>query len=274
MLHVHTIEDLSHPDLLPYLTIRQDAEQRKRGLFIAEGLKITERLLESEFTVASLMLPEERLAALRPLVDLRTEEIHAFVAPRLELEKLAGTTMYQGVNAVGKIPAPQSLDDILQNARLPRFLVAIDDLTGADNMGTVARNATAFGADALIVGDTCCSPWLRKAVRTSMGTIFKIPNTQPESLADALKQLRARGIRTIAAHAHTNRKTLSELDLRGDICIVLGSEGHGIREAVLAECDEHVIVPMANGVDSLNVGSAGSVFCYEVARQRQALPFT
>jgi tRNA G18 (ribose-2'-O)-methylase SpoU len=272
MLHVHTIDDLSHPEILPYLTIRQDGEQRKRGVFIAEGLKITERLLESEFTVASLMLPEEKLEALRPQIELRSEEIHAFVAPRQELEKLAGISMYQGVNAVGKIPAPISLDEILSNTQQPRFLVAVDDLTGADNMGTVARNATAFGAQALIVGDTCCSPWLRKAVRTSMGTIFKIPSTQPDSLALALKELRARGIRTVAAHAHTDRRTLAELDLRGDVCIVLGSEGHGIRESVLAECDEHVIVPMANGVDSLNVGSAGSVFCYEVARQRTIQP--
>ncbi len=267
MLHVHSIEDLSHPALLPYLTIRQDGEQRKRGVFIAEGLKITRRLLESEFSVVSLLLPEAKLEQLRPLIEKRSEEIHAFVGAKPELEKLADISMYQGVNAVGRIPKSRTLESIPAGDR-PRFFVAVDHLTGADNLGTVARNATAFGADALIVGETCCSPWLRKAVRVSMGTIFKIPVIESSCLKTTLQQLRVEGVRTIATHAHTDRRTLGDVDLRGEVCIVLGSEGDGIRNAVLENCDEHVVVPMANEVDSLNVGSAGSVFCYEVARQR------
>jgi TrmH family RNA methyltransferase len=138
-------------------------------------------------------------------------------------------------------------------------------------MGTVARNAVAFGADALLVGDTCCSVWLRKSVRTSMGTLFKLPVVESSDLPASLRLLRSRGVRIVAAHAHADQRRVSAVDLTGDVCIVLGSEGHGLRDAVLAECDDHVIIPMANDVDSLNVSSAGAVFLYEVARQRGKL---
>ena len=176
--------------------------------------------------------------------------------------------MYQGVPSIGNIPAAPSMDEIVAQAPGPRLFVATDDLTGSDNMGTVARNGVAFGADAMIVGDTCCSAWLRKSVRTSMGTLFKIPILESDDLPATLRNLRKSGVHIVAAHAHTDQRRLSDVDLTGDVCIVLGSEGTGLRESVLAECDDHALIPMYNNVDSLNVGSAGSVFLYEVARQR------
>lgn len=268
MLHRHSINDLSHPELGPYLRLRDDRNHRDKGIFIAEGAKITTRLLESDIPIRSLLLPEQWLEKLLPLIEQRSEEIHAFVAPRKELEQLTGFSMYQGVNSVGEIPPPPQLDQIRSSKTGPLLLIAIDDLTGADNVGTVARNGLAFGADALILGDTCCSAWLRKAVRTSMGTVFKLPIIESDSLPKTLRQLRESGIQIVAAHAHTDDHALSKIDLTGHTCLVLGAEGNGIRDEVLAECPKHAIVPMNNAVDSLNVGSAGAVFLYEVARQR------
>ncbi|MBL6763408.1 MAG: RNA methyltransferase [Verrucomicrobiae bacterium] len=268
MLHVHTIDDLGHPELRPYMSLRQEAEHRRQGIFAAEGAKITVRLLESTLSVRSLLLPEPWLEKLRPMLERRTEEIHAFIAQRTESEKLTGLPMYQGVTSIGNIPAAPSMDEIFAQAPGPRLFVATDDLTGSDNMGTVARNGVAFGADAMIVGDTCCSAWLRKSVRTSMGTLFKIPILESDDLPATLRNLRKSGVHIVAAHAHTDQRRLSDVDLTGDVCIVLGSEGNGLRESVLAECDDHALIPMHNNVDSLNVGSAGSVFLYEVARQR------
>jgi tRNA G18 (ribose-2'-O)-methylase SpoU len=268
MLTVHHIDDLGHPELRPYMTLRQEAEHRKQRIFVAEGAKITTRLLESPLEVVSLLLPQTWLDRLHPLIERHPETIHAFVAPKPELEKLTGFSMYQGVTAVGRIPESGRFEDLLDQRDTPRFFVATDDLTGADNMGTVVRNSTAFGAEAVIVGDTCCSAWLRKSVRTSMGTLFKLPIFESEDLATSLRRLRQSGVRIVAAHAHADQRRISEINLRGDVCIVLGSEGQGLRESVLAECDDHVIIPMANDVDSLNVGSAGAVFLYEIARQR------
>jgi len=123
----------------------------------------------------------------------------------------------------------------------------------------------------LIVGETCSSPFLRRAVRSSMGAVFHLPIVETTSLTQALGDFRAQGIRCIAAHPHADRRTLSQAGFRGDCCIVFGSEGYGISTAVLAACDEAAAIPMPDTVDSLNVGSAAAVFLYEANRQRSRL---
>jgi tRNA G18 (ribose-2'-O)-methylase SpoU len=164
------------------------------------------------------------------------------------------------------------------------LLVAVDGLSNAENLGALMRNCVAFGVQALLVGETSSSPFLRRSVRNSMGAIFQLPvwearmanqavqlrrdDPAPFSLAQTLHDLRARGIRCIAAHPRPDGKTLSQADFSGDCCVVFGSEGHGISAQVLAACDEAVAIPMLNGVDSLNVGAAAAVFLYEAKRQR------
>jgi tRNA G18 (ribose-2'-O)-methylase SpoU len=155
-----------------------------------------------------------------------------------------------------------------RRAATPRLFAAVEGLTSAENLGALVRNCAAFRTQALVVGETCTSPWLRRAVRASMGTIFNLPTVEPTSLADALLALRDAGVRCLAAHPHVNGRTLPMADLRGDTCIVFGSEGYGLSATVLAACDEAVAVPMPPGVDSLNVASAAAVFLYEVNRQR------
>ena len=104
-----------------------------------------------------------------------------------------------------------------------------------------------------------------------MGAIFSLPVLEVPGLADTLARLRAGGVRCIAAHPHSDGRTLTQADFTRDCCIVLGSEGQGINPAVLAACDEAVAIPMPPDVDSLNVGSASAVFLYEAARQRQRM---
>jgi tRNA G18 (ribose-2'-O)-methylase SpoU len=176
--------------------------------------------------------------------------------------------MFQGVMAVGRIPAPVSLDDALARRANPRLFVAVDALTSAENLGVVVRNCVAFGVHALLVGETCASPYLRRAVRNSMGTVFQLPVVEPPSLATALHELRKRSVRCVAAHPHATGRSLAEVDLSGDCCIVVGSEGYGISGPVLEACHEAVAIPMPPTVDSLNVGSATAVFLYEASRQR------
>jgi tRNA G18 (ribose-2'-O)-methylase SpoU len=126
----------------------------------------------------------------------------------------------------------------------------------------------------MLVGETSSSPYLRRAVRNSMGTIFRLPVVQLTNLADAIRDMRSScGIHVIAAHPHTERKTLHEASFAGDCCVVFGSEGGGVSERVLAACDEAVAIPMKDGVDSLNVASASAVFLYEIQRQRNELRF-
>jgi tRNA G18 (ribose-2'-O)-methylase SpoU len=104
-----------------------------------------------------------------------------------------------------------------------------------------------------------------------MGAIFHLPIVETANLIQTLGELRAQGIRVIAAHPHVEGRTLSQANFTGDCCIVFGSEGHGISSEVLKACDEAVAIPMPRNVDSLNVNAAAAVFLYEVSRQRKPL---
>lgn len=311
MIRVRRIESLDLPELQPYRTLRRSQEHCDQGIFVAEGTKVVRRLLESNFAVVSVLVPEKWLAEFEPLVKARPEEeisIYVVTEKRV-LEQLVGFSMFQGVLAVGKIPKPASLEAILAHSRSPRLFAAVDGLTNAENLGALVRNCAAFNAQALIVGETSSSPFLRRAVRNSMGTIFQLPVVElaaggskrwsertrephaggPSSttndsrvrsshpaetvtLAQALRTLRERGIRCIAAHPHADGRTVSQADLSRDCCVVFGSEGYGISPAVLEACDEAAAIPMPPAVDSLNVGAAVAVFLYEANRQRSLPP--
>jgi len=269
MFHIHHIDSLDLPDLAPYRTMKRPIAHEAQGIFVAESEKVVRRLLESHFEVVSVLLPEKWLPHFEPLLQARREDIPVYVVDKKHiLEELIGFTMFQGIMAVGRIPAPISLDDALARSEQPRLFVALDALANAENLGVLVRNCVAFGVQALLVGETSSSPFLRRAVRNSMGTIFQLPVVEPPNLAHALRELRDQGIRCIAAHPTALGRTLTQADCAHDCCIVFGSEGYGISPKVLAACDEAVAIPMPPTVDSLNVGSAAAVFLYEASRQR------
>jgi tRNA G18 (ribose-2'-O)-methylase SpoU len=260
MFHLRKIDSLELPELSPYRTLRRAAEHVAQGIFVAEGDKVVRRLLESGFGVLSVLLPENRVAEFEPLLRGRAEKnipVYA-VTKKSVLEELVGFEMFQGVLAIGKIPAPMTLEKILAVSPSPKLFAAVDGLTSAENVGLLVRNCAAFAAHALIVGETSSSPFLRRAVRNSMGTIFQLPivELKPEArehrtmnLAAALTTLRTQGVHCLAAHPHTDKKFLSQADFTRDCCVVFGSEGNGLSPEVLAACDEAVAVPMASGVD-------------------------
>lgn len=268
MLQVQTILAIDDQRLLPYRTMKQQRDHRQQRIFVAEGEKVVRRLLESELPVVSALMPEKWLSELETLIRSRPEIIHVYVAEKAQLEKLTGFSMYQGVLAVGRVPDPVAADAVLKTSPQPRLFVAADGINNSENIGVLARNCSAFGVQALLIGETSSSPYMRRAVRTSMGTIFRLPVVETTDLVQSLRQLRKRGVRCIAAHPHTDQRTLSQADLATDCCMVFGSEGFGISPAVRETCDEAVAVPMHGSVDSLNVGSAVAVFLYEANRQR------
>jgi TrmH family RNA methyltransferase len=146
--------------------------------------------------------------------------------------------------------------------------VAADELANSENVGALVRNCAAFAVHAILVGETCASPWLRRSVRSSMGTIFTLPVIESASLVLTLRGLRNSGVHIVAAHPHVDERKLTQARFTGDCCIVMGNEGKGIRPEVLEVCDEAVAIRMPPNVDSLNVTSATSVFLYEASRQR------
>lgn len=267
MVEQTPITTLDLPGLEPYRTMKWQHEQRQRGIFVAEGPNVLHRLIESGLGIISVMMPPEWFAQFEPLLQARPEKIQAYIADKPLLEKQVGFHLYQGVLAIARLPEPPTLDSILARTKSP-LLVAAEGVSSAENIGGLARNCAGFGVDGLLIGETSCSPYLRRAVRSSMGTVFKLPVLETTNLLNLLRELKKSGIRCLAAHPHTNQRKITDANMRGPNCIVLGAEGTGLTKEILDICDEAVLIPMAPGIDSLNVGAAGAVFLYEAARQR------
>lgn len=268
MLAIHPIQTLDLPELAPYRTLRRPSDHERDGIFVAEGDKVIERLLETPLEVISVLAVPEWLERLRPHLESRPEVVNAYVAPRELLDRMVGFELYQGVLALARIPAPADLHTVLREAQRPRLFVALDGLNNSTNLGVVLRNCGAFNVHGVITGETCASPWLRRSVRNSMGAIFRLRVVASPDLAADLRMLAGQGLKTVAAHPRPDATSLFNVDLVNDCCLVFGNEGDGISQPVLDACLEHVTVPMPSHLDSLNVSSASSAFLFEVNRQR------
>ncbi len=272
LTHSHHIDSLENPFLEPYRTLRRTEDHQKRGIFVAEGEKVIARLMESELEIVSALITEDWLHQYKDRLEARKEDIEVFIGAKSLLNSIVGFHLHQGIMAVAKIPATIDLETAVQRSTAPLLFVAVDGLTNSENLGVVVRNCVAFGVQALVVGETSSSPYLRRSVRNSMGTIFKLPVVETSDLAATIETMKSGyNIRVIAAHPHSLNQMTDSSRFLGDCCIVLGSEGSGISEPILAACTDAVAIPMKRDVDSLNVSSASAVLLYEVMRQRQNL---
>jgi len=262
------VSSLDLPVLQPYRTMRRPADQQRQGIFVAEGEKVVRALLKSNLQILSILLTDEWLSVLRGDLEHQKSQPDVFVAPKKVLETIVGFPLHQLIMAVGKIPKPYALDDVLRPSQEPFFFVAVDGLTNAENLGALVRNCAAFGVQAILVGETSSSPYLRRAVRNSMGTVFNMPVVHLENLAATLGEFNRRGIMTIAAHP-PSAQDIPALDDVTSCCVVFGSEGEGISHDVLTACTKTAAITMDNGVDSLNVASASAVVLHAIRARRK-----
>lgn len=268
-LLIQPVESLAAPELELYLTLRRVEEHERAGVFVATNAKVVQRLFASRFEVVSALLTPAWFEAFKAQLSARPEnEITIYVGEKSLLESLVGFHIHQGTMAVGKIPPQPTLDELLSASPRPLLIAAVEGIASAENMGAIVRSAAAFGAHVLIVGETCVSPFQRRAVSGSMGSIFEQAVVRSQNLLATLAGLRARGVRCFAADPGPSAKKLPTVDLRGDSCLVFGAEGPGLSHAVISACHDVVEIPMPTHMNSLNVAAATAVFLYEAARQR------
>jgi tRNA G18 (ribose-2'-O)-methylase SpoU len=268
-LHIQAVQTLDTPELALYRTLKRVDEHERAGVLVAANFKTVQRLLASRYAVVSVLVTPAWLEKLEPQLRARVEaEIPVYVADEHLLATITGYVMHQGALAVAKIPPLPDLETLLKLSPRPLLLAAVEGIASAENLGAVVRNCAAFGASFLVVGETCGSPFQRRAVAGSMGTIFAQPVVRVENLIATLQTLRARGVRCLAAHPRADAQKLMHANLRGDCCLVFGAEGPGLTAPALAACDEMVEIPMPSHMNSLNVAVATGVFLYEATRQR------
>lgn len=222
------------------------------GHFVGDGLRVVKKMLERNAVVRLLCSPD--WADKLPPHD----GIEVRIAPRERLDQMVGFRLHQGIMALGRIPPPRPVQG--------SFLVALDGLNNAENVGAVLRTCAGFGVDGVLYDGTCASPWLRRSVRVSLAAALQVPVQEVPALADALRPLNA-----WAAHIHGERRDYRDVDYRGPVCIVIGGEDKGVTDPVLGACKGVIYIPMAEHWDCLNAASSAAVLLAEVARQRSHL---
>jgi tRNA G18 (ribose-2'-O)-methylase SpoU len=249
------VTDPADPRLDPYRQLKERRLNEQGGLFIAESELVVRKLLASPLAVRSVLLTAPRLTA---LADVLRPEVPVLVAPQPLLDQVAGFHVHRGCLAVGERPAA---------ARIPpdaRAVVVLEDLVDVDNLGAVARNAAALGADALFLSPRCADPFYRKAIRVSMGSVFFLPIVRAAAWPGDLLALRALGLPLLAAVLGPDAVSITSFAAPPRFALLLGSEGPGLSDETQRMCDARLTIPMAAGADSLNVATAGAVLLHRL----------
>jgi tRNA G18 (ribose-2'-O)-methylase SpoU len=265
-----SIKDPDDSRLTAYNSLKGKFLERD-GIFIAEGEKVVRSMVESGCRVASCLTASGSIIKYKSLLRImKKREVPIYVAADEVIEEIIGFRFHKGIMAVGYCPKKLMLPNVLKRYTRPLFLAALNGVNDPQNVGLIARNAAAFGAQALIVDHATYDPYYRKAVRVSMGTIFSLPVCYEDDLGSSLIKLKKKyDTRIIAATPGMDANDISEVDLSGNICFVFGNEDKGISRKVLSMADEKVRIPISKAVDSLNVASASAVCLYEASRHRK-----
>lgn len=266
---IERIFSIDSPGIECYATLKRPLDHYEKGLFVLEGEKVIKQFLDSSLTLISVLFSEKWLEVFREAIMQRAEPVKIFVANNEHLAHIVGYNYHHGIMAIGKLPDAITIDKAVTDTLKSHLVVALDRIDNAENVGMLVRNCVACGVHSLIVGETSADPYLRQAVRNSMGTVFGVPVVRSSSLRESLTILKSRyGFQVIAAHPHADSLPLYNIELLKNTCIVFGNEGDGISQNILDICDHIVSIPMAPGVDSFNVACASAIMLYEVNRQR------
>ena len=244
--------------------------QKETKHFIAESEKVVVRLLLSKLEIISIYLTEEEFTASEELIAYHEQKTDCkiYIGSREEMEKIVGFSLHQRILAAAKIPKEKRLDEILQRAEKPLLFVILDEVCDAENIGAMIRTSFGMSATAIIIDQKSTSPWMRRAVRVSMGAVFELPILTVESIPNCIEYLKDNAIITFAATLSDLSIPIWSTDLKNNCAIVFGSEGHGIKKEIIKACEAEITIPMRDNIHSLNVGTALGIFLFEIMRQR------
>ncbi len=271
-----SLEDIHDPRLAAFtqlteLQLRNKLEPEK-GIFIAESEKVIERALAAGHTPHALLMDERWFAKSTALIaqaEAINPNLDCFVLPHDQITQLTGYELTRGILASFARPSYPPLADVLKHARR---IAVLENITNHTNVGAIFRSAAALQVDAVVVTPSCYDPLYRRAIRVSMGCVFQVPWTSfdpeckdPKVSVQALQDL---GFCCCALALEDDSLRLDDPRLKEQerLALFLGTEGTGLTPQTIAACDYTVKIPMAEGVDSLNVAAASAVAFWELCR--------
>ncbi len=277
------VNDINHPALDIYARLSENEikhiNEPNLGCFVAESPMIIERALKAGYEPVSLLVEESISDSMREMLNQIFEEnkdkfgdFPIYSAPIKLLEKIIGYKLTRGMLcALKRRPLPE-VDDICRKARR---LVVLENVMNPTNVGAIFRSAAALYIDGIILSPGCTDPLFRRASRVSMGTVFDIPWTfypgnTTEFENNGIETIKKLGFKTAALALRDDAIEISDPRLKSEekLALILGSEGYGMSETTITKCDYKVIIPMAEGIDSLNVAAASAVAFWELRKNQ------
>lgn len=261
---IDPITDPADVRIASYREVR-DGRVRHAGLFLAEGRLVVRRLLESRFTVRSVMATRAVLDDLADALDKRPS-VQRYEASPETIRAVVGFKFHRGCLALGEEGPGTPARAIIQPSG-SRLVLGLEDVTDPDNVGAVFRNAAAFGAAGIVLSPGCADPLYRKSIRVSMGATLTIPFATT-GWSDGLGALRDAGYTLVALTPHPDAQSLDAVagGLRSRrLAVLLGAEGGGLGDEARRTADLRVRIPMTPGVDSLNVATACAIALHRLA---------
>jgi tRNA G18 (ribose-2'-O)-methylase SpoU len=261
------ISSADDPRLADYRDLR-DVQLRQHfeaehGLFLAEGEKVVRRAIEAGFTPRSFLMAPRWLDGLSDV--LSRSDAPVYVVSEALAEEVTGFHVHRGALAsLHRLPLP-TVDEVLAGAR---SVLVLEDIVDHTNVGAIFRSGAALGFDAVLVAPRCADPLYRRSIKVGMGAVFTLPWTRLPDWYDALPAISAAGFTTVALTLSDDAAAIEDAVAGVDrLALVLGSEGHGLSPRWEHAADRRAIIPMAAGIDSLNVAAATAVACYVAARR-------
>jgi len=259
------IEDPADPRVAAYRDVRERDLVGREGRFIAEGEVVLRLLLASRrFETESILIADNRVETLAPLLETRAPGVPVHLATRRVLDEIAGFPLHRGILAVGRRGPDLSPESLLDAAPERAVVVMAVGIGNHDNIGGIFRNAAAFGASGVVLGSDCCDPLYRKAIRVSVGAALTVPFAKMERGVDPVDLARSRGFEPLAL-SPAGSISLASLPPPARAAVILGSEGPGLPEDVIARATA-VSIPMAQGFDSLNVAVTAGIVLFHLTR--------
>ena len=230
--------------------------------FIAESERVVEKLFLSDLKLVRALVSKEFYAKYKETIEQKLNASDIHIASKSELEQITGFKLHHGVMIKGQKPDSIELD------QLGDKILIFDRLAGAENIGSIIRSSAAFGFSSYICSPQCIDPYIRRAVRVSMGNIFHSKVHYAQNLIETIHELKERGYSVLAAENRDWAVPIDEVEQPKKLAIIIGSEAYGIAQEIFAHCDATIKIPISDEVYALNASIAASILCFHFALKR------
>ena len=275
MPEIIELTDLDEREELQLYTSLNEAQllhyyEPNGGIFIAESPKVIERALDAGCQPVSFLMEKKHVQTQGREILERCPDVPVYVAKPEILAQVTGYQLTRGMLCAMKRPDLLPVEEVCKHAKR---IAVLENVVNPTNVGAIFRSAVALGMDAVLLTGGCADPFYRRAIRVSMGTVFQIPWTYIEGKTcawpeEGISCLRKMGFKTAAMALKNESVSIDDENLLAEekLAVILGTEGDGLATDTIADCDYTVLIPMAHGVDSLNVAAASAVAFWELGR--------